>query len=603
MLPMLGFLLRRLGAGRGRLLRVAGLGLWLGLLAPPARAQYISPAQTDSLRQLRRWPRATQHRLARLRASRRSGPVAQALLRRPELPPPLRVDLLLHLADYSFLMNRPSSVVVQLLEARQLALATPDSARWSRPAAGLSYAYSLLQQPERALFFGREAVRTAGGPDRLHLQLRAYGMLAIAAEQARDYTLALRCHRQVLRRAQLRRDSVNEAICRSNIVLNYLHQQRLPEAARELDTVRALSHVLDAPEREGIPLLTGMLAQRQGRHQAAVQALLPTLRAARRSHTQYHELEVLRALIPALSGLGRYREALQHQQRLTELQDSLHEERTLRQGQELQTLYETERRERELARQRQRISSLHARDQQREAELDRRTFLFVAVLVGGGLLLILALVRQRARHLLNSTAAALRMRTRIAADLHDEVGTLLTRVNLQAELLRQTQPQADAALERLLANSRHAASTMRDIVWGIDAEADTVGALLDRMRDHLDQTAPPAGLATELHVHGLRDEEYLPPELRQHLYLIFKEAVSNAARHARGATELRVGLERLEGHLRLRVADDGAAPAVPSGRSGLGLRSMQQRATALRGTLSTGPGPERGFLVELLVPH
>jgi signal transduction histidine kinase len=193
-----------------------------------------------------------------------------------------------------------------------------------------------------------------------------------------------------------------------------------------------------------------------------------------------------------------------------------------------------------------------------------------------------------------------RLRSRIAADLHDEVGTLLTRVSLQAELLRQQPAEAGPVLERLLSNSRQAAGTMRDIVWGIDAQADTVGALLDRMRDHLDQTASPAGLATELHVRGLRDAQPLPPELRQHLYLIFKEAVSNAARHARGATRLDVTLARESGWLTLLVQDDGQ-PTGAATRSGMGRRNMQQRAGLLGGTLLAEARPQ-GFVVQLRVP-
>ncbi|GAB3833838.1 hypothetical protein GCM10028821_27560 [Hymenobacter jeollabukensis] len=193
-----------------------------------------------------------------------------------------------------------------------------------------------------------------------------------------------------------------------------------------------------------------------------------------------------------------------------------------------------------------------------------------------------------------------RLRSRIAADLHDEVGTLLTRVSLQAELLRQQPAEAGPVLERLLSNSRQAAGTMRDIVWGIDAQADTVGALLDRMRDHLDQSAAPAGLATELHVRGLRDAQPLPPELRQHLYLIFKEAVSNAARHAQGASRLDVTLARESGWLTLLVQNDGQ-PTGAATRSGMGRRNMQQRAGLLGGTLVAEARPQ-GFVVQLRVP-
>ena len=73
-------------------------------------------------------------------------------------------------------------------------------------------------------------------------------------------------------------------------------------------------------------------------------------------------------------------------------------------------------------------------------------------------------VRQRQRR----RVAALR--AQLATDLHDEVGTLLTRVSVQAELLQSLPAaQQQPAVEGLLRNSRAAASTMRDVVWGIDA--------------------------------------------------------------------------------------------------------------------------------------
>ncbi|MDO7845792.1 histidine kinase [Hymenobacter sp. M29] len=220
-------------------------------------------------------------------------------------------------------------------------------------------------------------------------------------------------------------------------------------------------------------------------------------------------------------------------------------------------------------------------------------WLLAAAIVAAGLYVVHRRRLARVRH-------DERLRSRIAADLHDEVGTLLTRVNMQAELLHQAQPAPSPAFDRLLTNSRAAASTMRDIVWGIDAQADTVGALLDRMRDHLDQTAAPAGLNTHLATDGLPDALPLPPELRQHLYLVFKEAVTNAARHARQATDLWVSLTRAPGQLRLEVRNNG--PAAGTSRSGMGLRSMRQRAEALRGTLDAGPEPEDGFRVRLVVP-
>lgn len=227
-----------------------------------------------------------------------------------------------------------------------------------------------------------------------------------------------------------------------------------------------------------------------------------------------------------------------------------------------------------------------------------------ALASGALLLLVLGAAAQwgRSRRQLHDA----RLRTRIAADLHDEVGALLTRVSMRAELLHSTGGPAVAAtspnLEALLRDSRAAQATMRDLVWGIDAGADTLGALLDRLRDHLDQMAP-AGLHTNLVVHQLPDTQLLAPALRQHLYLLAKEAITNAVCHAAGATELRVELGRRGPALYLRVTDNGRLTESPPGAGGMGLRSMRQRAQALGGQLTTGPRADgAGWEVLLKLP-
>ncbi len=204
-----------------------------------------------------------------------------------------------------------------------------------------------------------------------------------------------------------------------------------------------------------------------------------------------------------------------------------------------------------------------------------------------------------------------RLRDELAANLHDEVGGLLTKISLMAEVLQQPEttpaaPAADPALHqlaaRLLLNSRAAVQALRDVVWSIDSRADSVQALLDRMADHLDQTAAVAGLAHSFEADPLPQLQALRPMVRKHLYLVFKEAVTNALRHAKGATALRVSLRREGSHFVLEVTDDGQATAAPS-RSGMGLRSMATRAQSLKGELATGPRADGqpGYRVRLRV--
>jgi signal transduction histidine kinase len=221
--------------------------------------------------------------------------------------------------------------------------------------------------------------------------------------------------------------------------------------------------------------------------------------------------------------------------------------------------------------------------------------------VGVALCLLAGLVRLLRRRRARSQA---QLHSRIAANLHDELGGLLMRLHLQTEALLH-QRHHDAELHQLLATTQAASTALRDVAWGLDASADTAHALQDRMRDYLDQLALSAPLAVTFATEGLDELAALPNQLRQEVYLVFKEATTNVLRHARQATRLTVRLHRQQQSLILEVLDDGLAlpPTAPRSRQGMGMRSMASRAKAVRGTLKIGPCPNGlGFRVWLCSP-
>jgi signal transduction histidine kinase len=180
-----------------------------------------------------------------------------------------------------------------------------------------------------------------------------------------------------------------------------------------------------------------------------------------------------------------------------------------------------------------------------------------------------------------------RIRSNIAANLHDELGSMLMRIHVQAESML-TRPYDEASLNQLLITTRTASAALRDVLWGLDASADTVEALQDRMRDHLDYLALCTSLTPSLIVEGLEHISPLPARLRQDLYLVFKEATTNVMRHAEGASTLTVRLYCQANSLQLEVLDNGS-PSVPARRLGMGLRNMSMRAKAVGGQVEAGP--------------
>jgi signal transduction histidine kinase len=86
------------------------------------------------------------------------------------------------------------------------------------------------------------------------------------------------------------------------------------------------------------------------------------------------------------------------------------------------------------------------------------------------------------------------------------------------------------------------------------------------------------------------------------LYRLAQEALTNAVRHARSATRVGIDVRREGDAVRLRVSDDGQMERVPAPEPGFGLLGMAERAKLLGGSLSAGPGPEGGWVVEAVLP-
>ena len=224
----------------------------------------------------------------------------------------------------------------------------------------------------------------------------------------------------------------------------------------------------------------------------------------------------------------------------------------------------------------------------------------VWAVLGGLLLGSMSLGLWRIRR--KSRQQRMQLRRQLAHDLHDELGALLVRASLQAELLQEEVPAAAPAATRLLTDLQAASQAMRDVVWGIDPHANTLGDLVNRMREHLEQTTAPPGRRVELSTQGLQEQLEVGQLLRQNVYAIFKEAVTNSLRHAQQSTFLQVQVNQQHRQLEIIVQDDGLLGSVPSTRRGVGLRSMRQRVATLGGAFEAGALPSRGFKVRVAIP-
>ena len=204
------------------------------------------------------------------------------------------------------------------------------------------------------------------------------------------------------------------------------------------------------------------------------------------------------------------------------------------------------------------------------------------------------------RYRLNHLLALERVRTRLAADLHDDLGAGLAEIAILSEVAKlQERPRTMELLDGIAGRARSLREAMNDLVWTVDPRADCLEDLVLRLR----QTAFTMLESEERSVEFLApcDEHLeieLMPAVRRHLLLFFKEVVTNVARHA-GATAVRVEIEAGKGRFRMLIRDNGRGFDPQQPRAGRGLKSLQYRAEELRGGFRVRSTVGRGTEIEL----
>lgn len=289
---------------------------------------------------------------------------------------------------------------------------------------------------------------------------------------------------------------------------------------------------------------------------------------------------------------------------------------------EMETRFDTERKEREIQLQRADLASRDLEIVQLGRKADRRRFWLVVAVGGIALLLVTGLLlmqvqRRRANALRTAELLAERERglkavvsgtdaerERIARELHDGIGQQITGLKFRLEdLAGRVDGTGSGAVERVreaLAITEEAGRDVRELAHGMMPRALGTLGLAPAMQDMLSKAFGRTGVRWSFDHLGV--DGRFPAELEIGVYRIAQELTGNVLKHA-GAHEVQVQLLRNKGHLVLMVTDDGAGfdPGRVSG-DGIGLTGMRDRARLLGGTLQFDSTIGQGTTATLRIP-
>jgi len=198
------------------------------------------------------------------------------------------------------------------------------------------------------------------------------------------------------------------------------------------------------------------------------------------------------------------------------------------------------------------------------------------------------------------------LRMRIATDLHDDIGSSLSRIAIWSEVALQQADRSGNRVPQPLAQigglAREMIDSMSDIVWAVNPKFDRFTDLASRMRRYVSDLGVGTNLPISFTIHREDRHASIGPVPRREVFLVFKEALNNVLRHA-GCTECSASLSVDARWLTLRVRDNGRGFDAEIRGSGQGLDGMARRAERLGGTLLVESAPGRGTKIELRVPR
>jgi signal transduction histidine kinase/ligand-binding sensor domain-containing protein len=198
-----------------------------------------------------------------------------------------------------------------------------------------------------------------------------------------------------------------------------------------------------------------------------------------------------------------------------------------------------------------------------------------------------------------------KLRNRVARDLHDDMGSTLSTINILSSMAKSrigSDPvKTTEYLGKISDNSQRMMDAMDDIVWSIKPSNDNMQKIAARMREFANNVLEAKEIELDFRVDEAIFDTTLDMEARRDFFLVFKEAINNAAKYSKASmVVVRVGLHSKR--LVLLVEDNGVGFDPELADSGNGLGNMRKRADALNGRLQFVSKPGEGTHVTLNIP-
>jgi len=233
------------------------------------------------------------------------------------------------------------------------------------------------------------------------------------------------------------------------------------------------------------------------------------------------------------------------------------------------------------------------------------------IFVGGSVRIVEKKKIQRRLKILEQERALERERTRIAQDLHDEMGAKLCRISFLSEHARRGElpsGELQSQITSISDASREVLHSLDEIVWAVNPQNDTLEHVASYIGQYAEEYFQMTGIECELDIPTQLPPYPLSSQMRHHVFLATHEALTNILKHS-GATRARISMVVNEAAFEIKIWDSGKGFVVPANESpefssanGDGLNNMCRRLTDIGGRCRIESKPGHGTNIQFIIP-
>ncbi len=342
----------------------------------------------------------------------------------------------------------------------------------------------------------------------------------------------------------------------------------------------------------------GRIYQEQSEDKKALHSLLEAVDQAKKSRSPEVEQNARYTLADYYTQHGQYKEALEQYKRFHALSDTVGGVSVKSKLYELEAQYESKKKETQIALL-EKDQKLTVLSLQRERAIQLG---IAAVLLSVIVIATLLINRNRVINRTNRQIEMERMRNNIARDLHDDIGSALSSINIMSKLATESNGNnSQLHLKRIGEQSARMMESMSDIIWSINPNHDSAEMIVSKMKEFAAEILEPKNITYKF----LGDDELagitLTIDQRKNIFLIFKESINNAAKYSE-AKKLTIEILKSNGILQVSIVDNGIGFNQSTKRAGNGLRNMEERARSIFAKIVIESEEEKGTSVMLRMP-